>query len=151
MSRRKRSCNGKDGKETQSQTLALLFYYELTGGFKTLGHLFAVHHLMIKEEKHSLLTLDLRLGHLGQLSGEDKMRASAEDVFTLKIKGHLLYSLFAIRLTGMKWNATFYTTSQSSIELCHRTILSMFSRRRFLSLISLATFFIASKAASTSL
>lgn len=31
-----------------------------------LRHLFAVHHLMVKEEKHSLLTLGLRLGQFGQ-------------------------------------------------------------------------------------
>lgn len=48
-----------------------------------LRHLFAVHHLMVKEEKHSLLTLCLRLGQLGQLPRKDEIRAPAEDVFTL--------------------------------------------------------------------
>lgn len=31
-----------------------------------MRHLFAVHHLMVKEEKHSLLTLGLRLGEFSQ-------------------------------------------------------------------------------------
>lgn len=35
--------------------------------------LFAVDHLMVKEEKHSLLALGLRLGQLGQLPGKDQL------------------------------------------------------------------------------
>lgn len=54
---------------------------------------------------------------------------------------------------GTLWNswAGRSPTSQSSMELCHWAILSMFSSRRFLSLMSRATFFMAFRAASTSL
>lgn len=129
-------------------------------------HLFAVHHLMVEEEEHSLLALDLRLRQLSHLPGKDEMGAPAEDVFTLrgsKYKARqLLSSPVAADWTIMKKKKkkrkrhfekeiVFRSTSQSSMELCHRMILSMFSRRRFLSLISLATFFMAFKAASTSL
>lgn len=39
---------------------------------------------MIEEEEHPLLALDLGLGHLGQLTGEDEVRAPAEDVLALQ-------------------------------------------------------------------
>lgn len=53
-------------------------------GQKLCPHLFAVDHLMIEEEEHPLLALGLGLGHLGQFTGEDEVRASAEDVLTLR-------------------------------------------------------------------
>ncbi len=77
-----------------------------------LRHLFAVHHLMIKEEKHSLLTLGLRLGQLGQLPRKDEIRAPAEDIFTLHGSKYthtytnthgcyLILSLVAVALNSM--------------------------------------------------
>lgn len=55
---------------------------------EVLRNLFTVDHLVIKEEKHSLLTLGLRLGQLGQLPRKDEIRAPAEDIFTLNQLKH---------------------------------------------------------------
>lgn len=69
-------------------------------------HLFAVHHLMVEEEKHSLLALDLRLRHLSHLPRKDEMGAPAENVFTLHGSKHkdkqLLPSPVAVAWTIMK-------------------------------------------------
>lgn len=114
---------------------------------------------MVEEEKHSLLALDLRLRQLSHLPGKDEMGAPAEDVFTLHgseykdrqlISGPVAVAWTIMKQKSISKEIAFCSTSQSSMELCHRMILSMFSRRRFLSLISLATFFMAFKAASTS-
>lgn len=68
---------------------SLVFSMKQWGGqCQLLQHLFAVDHLMVKEEEHSLLTLKLRLRQFGQLPRKYEFRAPAEHVLALQTHTH---------------------------------------------------------------